>query len=123
MGFEIILPGALVRESTRMQRVLTLCALNARPSASLLILIHLIPIRRRAPPLPVVRLLQQDLVDVSLFRKLRHLLSRWKSVLKQWDRSDIDGFGEFDIDPDVELSWFVVTEGWHPLARNDLECA
>ena len=90
-------------------------------SSILLVLVHLVAVGRSASLLPVVGLLESDLVHVNVFAELADALSGGQGLLQGRDDSRVDRLGELDVDSNVKVSKFVVSERRHTLVGDDLE--
>ena len=99
---------------------LTVGTLDTR-SSILFVLVHLVAVGRGASLLPVVGLLESDLVHVNVFAELADALSGGQGLLQGRDDSRVDRLGELDVDSNVKVSKFVVSERRHTLVGDDLE--
>ena len=105
-------PGILAR--------LTLSTLDTW-SAIIVILVHVITTGRGTSLLPVVGLLERNLVDVHVLSLLLDSQSRRQCRLECGNDGGVEVLRELDADSDVQVAELVVAERGHTSVRDDLE--
>ncbi len=103
--------------STTRPRPLLICALHARLA---LVLVHHV-VRIGTLALPLVDLLQLDLLQVDAWRELLDRVAWWERLLEEGDDRGVDVVGELDGYPDEQVARLVVSLRRHALPADDLE--